>query len=288
MSPSAIRSMSALLALSVWVPVAMPACNTSTKNIAGPPAIVTYYADADGAFALTPPPAVTGPILRLAGTSSFPEIQISAKNRSVAGTVRQAVYRTTGKQAFDVSYLLKDGPGDYELTLYGKRTVGSLELRGLCSFRVTSVGEISKKTGLPDINGRILSFVNSVMGTTVGRGECWDLAQEALDAAGADWSRPFNYGTLLDPAQDRIRPGDIIQFKTVKIVEVFPDGGMRWEVLGAPDHTAVIMAVTGKKEYMLAHQNIGGKRSVMTSSVNLNKATSGRYWIYRPVAGIVK
>jgi len=66
--------MSALLALSAWVFVAMPACNTSTKNIAGPPAIVTYYADADGAFVLTPPPAATGLILRLAGTSSFPEI----------------------------------------------------------------------------------------------------------------------------------------------------------------------------------------------------------------------
>ena len=48
------------------------------------------------------------------------------------------------------------------------------------------------------------------------------------------------------------------------------------------------MAVRGKKEYTLAHQNIGGKRSVMTSPVNLNLVTSGRYWIYRPVAGIIR
>lgn len=280
--------MSALLALAACLLVTAPACNSGTKKTTGPPAVVNYYTEAEGSFTLTPPSATTGPILRLAGTSSFPEIQISAKNRCVGGPVRQAVYRMTGKRAFDVSYLLKEGPGDYEVTLFGKRSVGGLELRGLCSFRVTSVGDISKKTGLPDINGRILSYVNSVMGATVGRGECWDLAQEALDTAGADWGRPFTFGSLLDPDQDRIMPGDIIQFKTVKIVEVYPDGGMRWEVFGAPDHTAVIMAVSGKKKYTLAHQNIGGKRSVMTSSIDLNMATSGKYWIYRPVAGIVK
>lgn len=265
-----------------------PACSSGTKKTAGPPAVVTYYADADGAFTLAPPSATTGPVLRLSGTSSFPEIQLEARTRGTGGPTSQAVYRMMGKHAFDFSYILKEGPGDYEVTLFGKRNLGSLQLRGLCSFKVTSVGDISKKTALPDINGRILSFVNSVMGTTVGRGECWDLAQESLDAAGADWNRPLTFGTLLDPEKDRIKPGDIIQFKTVKTVEEQAGGGKRWEVFGAPDHTAVITAVRGKKEYTLAHQNIGGKRFVITSPVNLNLVTSGRYWIYRPAAGIIR
>jgi hypothetical protein len=289
MSRSSIRLASALLALPVCIIVGTaPACNTSTKKAGGPLAVVTYYSDAEGAFDLAPPPLTTGAILRLSGTSSFPELQLSARNKRLNGPVRQAAHRLNGKKVFDLSYFLKDGPGDYEVTLFGKRAVGGLELRGLCSFRVTCVGDTSKNMDIPDINDRILSFVNSVMGTTVGRGECWDLAQEALDAAGADWNRPFNFGTLLDPDKDRVKPGDIIQFKTVKIVEVKPDGGMRWEVLGAPDHTAVILSVRGKKEYTLAHQNIGGKRSVMSSAVNLNLATSGKYWIYRPAAGIIK
>jgi hypothetical protein len=126
------------------------------------------------------------------------------------------------------------------------------------------------------------------MGTTVGRGECWDLAQEALDGCGADWDRPWKFGALLDPAKDEIRPGDIIQFRTVKLVEQLPDGGSRWQVIGMPDHTAVIIAVLGPLRYRLAHQNINGKRSVITTEVNLNHATAGKYSVYRPVAGIVK
>lgn len=288
MARFSIRFIAALWALSACCFFLTLSCSTPAKKTAGPPAAVNYYSDAEGAFTLKSPAAAIGSVLHLAGTSSFPELQIAARNTRSSGKGRQAIYRINGGRSFDFSYILKDGPGDYEVTLYGKRVAGSLELRGLCSFRVESSGNIQGASGIPDINGRILAFVKSVMGTTVGRGECWDLAQEALDTAGADWSRPFTFGTLLDPVKDRIRPGDIIQFRSVKIVEEMRGGGRRWEVLGAPDHTAIIIAVPGPGEYTLAHQNTGGKRSVITSSVNLNRMTSGTYWIYRPLAGIVR
>jgi len=138
------------------------------------------------------------------------------------------------------------------------------------------------------LNDRVLAYVKGVIGKTIGSGECWDLAQEALDANGADWSRPVNYGMLLDPARDRIAPGDIIQFKSVRLRTNLTGGGMMYRTIGAPDHTAIIMRVEGEKKYTLAHQNSDGKRYVITSEVDLNGMITGKYWIYRPMAGFVQ
>jgi hypothetical protein len=265
-----------------------PPCYPKTGDAGTPPAAVNYYDDAQGAFMLKPPPSAVGSQLRLAGTCIFAELSVQIQNRSAHGPARQAVYRTGGKKSFDFNYLIKDGSGDYEVTIFGRKTTADLEMRGLCYFHVRSAEDPSKKSGNRDINDCIMSYVNSVMGKTVGRGECWDLAQEALDGCGADWNRPWIFGTLLDPDKDTVKPGDIIQFKSVKLVEKFPDGGTKWQVFGAPDHTAVISAVQGLRQYTLAHQNTEGKRFVIVSSVNLNLMTSGRYRIYRPVAGIIR
>jgi hypothetical protein len=121
-----------------------------------------------------------------------------------------------------------------------------------------------------------------------GRGECWDLAQQALDSNLADWTRPAAFGRPLNPETNEIKAGDIIQFRNLRITEHLPGGVTRMETLGAPDHTAVVYKVLGKKHYTLAHQNIGGKRSVMKSDINLADVTSGKYWIYRPVALMIR
>jgi hypothetical protein len=265
-----------------------PPCYPKTGDAGVPPAAINYYDDAQGAFTLKPPPSVVGSRLRLAGTSTFAELSVKIQNRSAQGPARQAVYRTGGKQSFDFSYLIKDGSGDYEVTIFGRKTTNDLVMSGLCYFHVRSAEDALKKSGSYDINDCIMSYVNSVIGKTVGRGECWDLAQEALDGCGADWDRPWIFGTPLDPDKDPVKPGDIIQFKSVKLVEKLPDGGTKWQVFGAPDHTAVIIAVQGLRQYKLAHQNTEGKRFVIVTSVNLDQMTSGRYRIYRPVAGIAR
>jgi len=249
---------------------------------------VSYYDDAAGVFALKSPPSVDGRQLRLTGTCSLPELTLKVQNKSARVPARQAVFRTGGKPSFDFGYVCKDGPGEYEIIVFGKKRIEDLGMRGLCTFSFRlAAGETGRTEG-PDISNCVLSYVKSVMGTTVGSGECWDLAQEALDGCGADWNRPRAFGTLLDPVKDEIRPGDIIQFRSVKLVEKLPNGGTRWQVLGMPDHTAIIVEVLGIKNFRLAHQNIGGKRFVITTEVNLNQATSGTYSIYRPVAGITK
>jgi hypothetical protein len=252
------------------------------------PVPVTYYTDARGVFTLTPPPASTGYLLPLGGTCSLPALMVQVKKKKAGSPARQIAYIMKGKNNFDFNYIIKDGAGEYMVTIYGKKTLASLSLNGLCAFSVRSDTDLPKNFSGPDISVSILAFVKSVMGKTVGSGECWDLAQEALDAGGADWSRPFQFGLPLDPERDEIRAGDIIQFKSVRIEKRLENGGKLFHTIGAPDHTAIIIGVEGKKKYRLAQQNSDRRRYVVASDVDLNSITSGKFWIYRPLAGIVE
>jgi hypothetical protein len=118
---------------------------------------------------------------------------------------------------FDVYYIFKDGPGTYKVTVYGAQSISATSYKGLAQFTVTVTQ--SRPANIPGfyLNDKVLAFVNARMGQTVGRGECWDVAQEALDSNGADWTRPTQFGIELNPAEDAILPGDIIQFKSVKL-----------------------------------------------------------------------
>jgi hypothetical protein len=70
---------------------------------------------------------------------------------------------------------------------------------------------------LPPLNRAVLQYVESVIGKKVDRGECWDLANQALTRINAKWDHQFKYGRLLNPQKDTIYPGDIIQFKDVLV-----------------------------------------------------------------------
>lgn len=262
-------------------------CRSETQvTVTSFPSSLTYYTDARGVFALTPPPAATGYLLPLKGTCSLPALMVQVKKRNTPA--RQIAYLMKGKSSFNFNYIIRDGAGEYEVTIYGKKTIATLNLNGLCAFSVRSNADLPKNFSGPDISGGILAFVKSVMGKTVGSGECWDLAQEALDAGGADWNRPFHFGKPLDPDRDEIKAGDIIQFKSVRIDKRLENGGKLFHTIGAPDHTAVIIGVDGRRKYTLAQQNSDGRRYVIASEVDLNFITSGKFWIYRPLAGIVE
>src|SRR5258708_3808675 len=71
------------------------------------------------------------------------------------------------------------------------------------------------KSPIPPFNQRIIDFVNTVMGKKVGRGECWDLAHDALNKNDAKWDGSLKFGKLVDPQKDTIYPGDVIQFQNV-------------------------------------------------------------------------
>lgn len=245
-------------------------------------AAITWYTGGEAKLNLNPVPDDKLSNILFAGTTSQKTLIVTVAKKG--GKVRSNPIPLASDGSFNVRYLIKDGIGTYIVTFLGSDQQNSLRYQGLGFFTLTVKEALPANLRRVELNDKVLAFVDKVMGTTVGRGECWDLAQQALDMNLADWIYPTTFGLQLNSDSNEIKAGDIIQFRTLKITEHLPDGRTRWETLGAPDHTAIIYKILGKKRYTLAHQNIGGKRSVIKSDINLAKVTGGRYWIYRPVA----
>lgn len=249
-------------------------------------AAITWYTGGETKLRLNPVPSGMSSSVVLAGTTTEKTLMVTVAKKG--GGERSNPIPLAANGSFNVRYLIKDGIGTYTVTFHGSDRKNALNYQGL-GFFILTVNEALPAGQLRlELNDKVIAFTNKVMGTSVGRGECWDLAQEALDMNLADWTRPTTFGLPLNPETDEIKAGDIIQFRSLKITEHLPGGGTRWETLGSPDHTAVVYKVLGKKRYTLAHQNVGGKRSVMKGSINLAQVTDGQYWIYRPVALMIR
>jgi hypothetical protein len=142
------------------------------------------------------------------------------------------------------------------------------------------------KAELPELNAKIVTYLDSVMGQKVDRGECWDLAAGALAYSGAYFDRSSlktvtSYGRELNYKKEEVLPGDLIQFQNVELS--WKDGNTTYkETMG--QHTAVVYKVNGPLNYEIAHQNTGqwGKK-VGVSNLNLNNLAKGKLWIYRPI-----
>lgn len=128
---------------------------------------------------------------------------------------------------------------------------------------------------LPEKNKKIIAFAEKNKGKKLGKGECWDLAAEALDEAEATWKKPYEFGKLLGK-KETVLPGDIIQLENVKIVHEDGSGQM------FPHHTAIIFKVLAPGKYIFAEQNNDRKRYVIFSEVDLNDVKKGKFMIYRP------
>ncbi|MEO9965706.1 MAG: CHAP domain-containing protein [Reichenbachiella sp.] len=139
---------------------------------------------------------------------------------------------------------------------------------------------------LPELNAKIITYIDSVMDKKVARGECWDLAAGALAYSGAYFDRSSQktvtiYGRKLNPKNEEVLPGDLIQFENVQ---------MKWSVgnttysSAMAQHTAIVYKVNAKGDFEIAHQNTSewGKK-VGVSNFNLNHVTKGKVMIYRPI-----
>ena len=133
---------------------------------------------------------------------------------------------------------------------------------------------------IPELNKKIIAFVKTKIKKKVGNGQCWTLAQQALNSIDAKWDGLYIYGNLLNPKTDCIYPGDIIQFEKIKI-EYSSGNGWYQEEMG--HHTAFIYKVNAKGNYDLAHQNFGsGRKRVGITHLELKNITQGEFFIYRP------
>lgn len=130
------------------------------------------------------------------------------------------------------------------------------------------------------LNQQIIEFVNSNMNKKVGKGECWDLANEALTLVQAKWDGNLKFGRKLDYKKECIYPGDIIQFEKVKVK--YTENKVTYQE-AMPHHTAIIYEVKGTGDFVLAHQNTAYTgRKVGKSSLNLMNVTGGGITIFRP------
>ena len=116
----------------------------------------------------------------------------------------------------------------------------------------------------------------------MGRGECWDLAAQALNQSGALWDGAYAFGKRLDLNRDCVFPGDIIQFENVQ-VQYTKQNAVYRETMD--HHTAVVFSVDENKNMILAEQNTsdGGKRVRLSEFIPGNVRT-GNVYVYRPVS----
>lgn len=134
---------------------------------------------------------------------------------------------------------------------------------------------------IPELNKQILAFVKTKINKKVGRGECWDLASEALNSVGAKWDHDFEFGKIVNPKSECIFPGDIMQFEGVEL-DYRKGNTIYHEDLA--HHTAIIYEVKTKGSFMLAQQNTntGGKK-VSLEPFDMSSVSKGQYKIFRPV-----
>ena len=151
----------------------------------------------------------------------------------------------------------------------------------LLSILITASIAVKAQTQLSPLNKGVIEYVTSVIGKKVDRGECWDLANEALTKVGAKWDGDYKYGKLVDPARDSIFPGDLIQFSGV--VLKYKVGSKEYKEQ-MQHHTAIVYEVIAPGVFKLAHQNTGfSRKKVGLSDLRLEDVSRGKMKFYRPV-----
>jgi hypothetical protein len=133
---------------------------------------------------------------------------------------------------------------------------------------------------IPELNQKITSFVTQNIGKKIGRGECWDLAAQALNQVGASWDGQYNFGRIINHKKDNIYPGDIIQFNKVKTLKKEQDELIKGSY---PVHTAVVYQIIRNGLIKMAEQNTSefGKK-VGISEFDIQSVISGKVTFYRP------
>ncbi|MBL0049902.1 MAG: hypothetical protein IPP32_17605 [Bacteroidetes bacterium] len=142
---------------------------------------------------------------------------------------------------------------------------------------LTSIASAQVNPTLPALNATIIDYVKTTIGKKVDRGECWDLANQALTRANAAWTFPNQFGKVVDPQKDSIYPGDLIQFTNVKMKS---SNGETWTF---PKHTAIVYEVISPGVYKIAEQNVNGKRKVQIDDLIVKDKVAGKMIFYRPV-----
>jgi len=138
---------------------------------------------------------------------------------------------------------------------------------------------IRDKAGL---GAKIAGFARRMMHKKVGVGECWDLPEEALSAAGAKTSNDLQ---TIDPSNEHqdyrwgvpielknIAPGDLLQFKKHRAVVTTTnvDGSWNQRTFNRGHHSAIAGSRPDKAHRVSVYeQKINGVKKVASNTVYL-------------------
>ena len=156
----------------------------------------------------------------------------------------------------------------------------------------------------PSLGEKIVDYCKSHKGQQVDRGECYDLAHQALRSAGAKTGGKdspgegdYTWGDLilvLESAKTSpkatqgklgdVRPGDILQFRDAKFEGPLRGRNGRYATI-MDHHTAVVSGVERQgKVVKIYQQNHNGKRVVLHDTLYTDDLKQGWMRVYRPVA----
>lgn len=146
------------------------------------------------------------------------------------------------------------------------------------------------------LGNTVAQFAETNMGSQVGNGECWTLAERALQNAGARTSTEImgrigadaNYVWGDAVAMGSLEVGDIIQFRNYTYRFNRSDGS--WNEESRPHHTAIVAAVVSAGVVDVFECNVNGSRNVQRNRLYLQTGAisgggvtvSGQMWYYRP------
>ncbi len=148
----------------------------------------------------------------------------------------------------------------------------------------------------------VVSFARGKIGDSVGKGECFDLVDQALRNAGAKTASDFGkvthdadyiWGKAVSLSE--VQPGDIIQFRNYQYDRTIEtDSGTSTDMQNRPHHTAIVETVDGDGALTVLEQNVpegcpGQRIQLFFSNLSTNKGgkktkikVQGRFLFYRP------
>ncbi|WP_128564302.1 hypothetical protein [Methylobacterium crusticola] len=138
------------------------------------------------------------------------------------------------------------------------------------------------------VNQKVVNWTKGNLGTKIGRGECWDLGEQALKNAGAQTSNDLGpvgedtdyiWGDSIPSVKD-VRPGDILQIRdhvitTITVTKyVFTDGTSleetREHTAQRGHHTAIVSSSPDSNGVISTYEQHVKPRGDVVQSLRLN------------------
>jgi hypothetical protein len=186
---------------------------------------------------------------------------------AIGGEGRAATKDGKEVPVLDVSYAKRMGQLAVSLRLL---TSTSEIWHGTSYIDLCDLAEIPE---VPAVNLAVLQFAKVSIGKTIGNGECWTLAAEALSASEAQGANGYTFGRKL-AKDESVLPGDIIQFTSARF-----EGPGWWLQLGSPNHTAIVEEVLSDTACSILEQHPG---PVTEATIDFKNLKSGSFEFWRP------